>query len=262
MTPRSTRKRARWTHRGLAALGASAWLALVVGAGACGPLPTDVGDADIGDGGASSRPDGSPAADRNTIADAAVEAGADNVVSGARVVEFTPGEGAGFGQSRMPDIVLGPPEGAGDMRGGSHVVSLGRGGRICLAMRVPIVDRPGPDLVVFENPFTIAGSAVNYVELGEVSVSEDGQHFTRFACDRAPPYRGCAGVTPVYAHTGSGLSPSDPRYAGGDAFDLRDVGLSRASIVCVTDLETQPPGPPSTGFDLDAIVAIHSENAM
>jgi hypothetical protein len=200
--------------------------------------------------------------DSAVVTDASPEASQPTAtpVFGARVVEFSPGEGAGFGQARMPGVVLGGPEGAGDMRGSTHVVSLGRGGRICLAMTAPIVDGPGPDLIVFENPFLAAGTPTTFIELGEVSVSEDGQRFVSFACDRAAPHRGCAGVSPVYASSMTPeLTVTDPRYAGGDAFDLRDVGLSRATIVCVRDLETQPLAAPSTGFDLDAIVAIHAD---
>ncbi|MBL8678838.1 MAG: hypothetical protein JNK05_06715 [Myxococcales bacterium] len=176
-----------------------------------------------------------------------------------RVVEFAVGEGAGFGQSRMPEIVLGRPEGAGDMRGGTHVVSLGRGGRICLEMSAPIVDREGPDFIVFENAFIIAGTPDTFRELGEVSVSDDGTRFATFACDTRAPYRGCAGVSPVYASSMNTLDATDPRYAGGDAFDLASAGLARARIVCVRDLATQELSPPSTGFDLDAIVAVHAE---
>jgi hypothetical protein len=175
-----------------------------------------------------------------------------------RVVEFVPGAGAGFGQSRMPGIVLGAPEGAGDMLGSTHVVSLGRGGRICVAMAAPIVDEPGADFIVFENAFFVAGSTRTFVELGEVSVSDDGQRFVTFSCDRAAPYAGCAGVNPVYSNPRNGLDPTDPRYAGGDAFDLATVSMPRASIVCIRDLETEPLMPPSSGFDLDAIAAIHT----
>lgn len=144
------------------------------------------------------------------------------------------------------------------MMGSTDVVSLGRGGKICLRMRAPIEDGPGVDFIVFENPFFIAGVNQAFIELGEVSVSEDGQHFVSFECQRTAPYRGCAGVTPVYSNSRNGIDPTDPRYAGGDAFDLSEVALSRATVVCVRDLETQDLMPPSSGFDLDAIVAVRS----
>ena len=44
------------------------------------------------------------------------------------VVSFTPGECAGFGLPAMPDVVKGPPVGAGALAGSLDVVSLGIGG--------------------------------------------------------------------------------------------------------------------------------------
>jgi hypothetical protein len=34
--------------------------------------------------------------------------------------------------------------------------------------------------------------------------------------------------------------------------------MTRATIVCVRDLETEPLMAPSTGFDLDAVAAVHA----
>lgn len=214
-------------------------------AAACGPMPSG-NDASASSDAAS---DGAVAlSDSNSPA----------MNTGASVVEFTPGAGAGFGQSRMPDIVLGPPQGTGDMIGSTHVVSLGRGGKICLRMTAPIEDRPGPDFIVFENPFFVAGVERTFVELGEVSVSEDGQRFATFECQRTAPYRGCAGVTPVYSSPSNAIEATDPRYSGGDAFDLSALSMTRATVVCVRDLETEGLMPPATGFDLDAIVAVRA----
>ncbi|HEY1087459.1 MAG TPA: cell surface protein, partial [Archangium sp.] len=47
-----------------------------------------------------------------------------------RVVRFTPGPGAGFGQDKLPDVVLGPPSGLGDSQGSLDVLALGKGGVI------------------------------------------------------------------------------------------------------------------------------------
>ena len=178
----------------------------------------------------------------------------------SRVVSFTAGEGATFGQSSMPDIVLGPPQGAGDLRGGTDVVSLGRGGEIVLGFDREIVDGPGDDLVVFENAFMVPGVEERFwEELGEVSVSEDGVTWVSFPCDPqgSRPHTGCAGWNPVYASPSNGLCPLDVRVAGGDAFDLATVHLSRARFVRIRDLSTQGLMPPATGFDLDAVGVIH-----
>lgn len=177
----------------------------------------------------------------------------------ARVVSFSPGPGAGFGQDRMPGVVLGPPQGAGDAQGSLDVVSLGRGGEIVLALDRAVVDGPGADLVVFENPFYKSGDPqAVWSEFGEVAVSDDGVTWVSFPCDKAAPAATrCAGWRPVYASSASGVSPLDPA-AGGDPFDLADVGVSRALFVRVRDLGSGPLAPPSTGFDLDAVVVLHA----
>jgi hypothetical protein len=176
------------------------------------------------------------------------------------VVSYSPGQCAGFGQTSMPDIVLGPPQGTGDVRGSLDVVSLGNGGEIVLSFEpAVIVDGPGTDFIVFENPFFIGGDPHNpYAEPGEVSVSDDGETWTPFPCTAtAYPYGSCAGWHPVYA---SGPD-FDPASAGGDAFDLAAVGVSRARFVRIRDKTAQrctSQGPTTNGFDLDAIAVLNS----
>ena len=177
----------------------------------------------------------------------------------AEVVSFTPGPGAGFGQENMPDVVLGPPEGGGEGQGSLDVVSLGAGGEIVLRLGVDAVDGPGVDLLVFENPFVVGGDPEKvWKEPGEVSVSEDGETWVTFPCDPSQTASShCAGVRPVFASTASGISPLDPEVAGGDPFDLADVGVARARYVRIRDL-SQIMAPPTAGFDLDAIAVIHA----
>jgi hypothetical protein len=211
--------------------------------------PTDASLSDATDGERGPVPDGA-------LADGRVVHGP----FATRVVSFDPGPGAGVGQSGLPDIVLGPPVGAGDMMGDTtDVLSLGRGGRICLALDdVAIVDGPGPDFTVFENAFYVSGTGAVFAELGEVSVSDDGVSYQTFPCTRdGPPYPGCAGWHPVYSRPDNGISPNDPRVSGGDGFDLGDLAVARARFVCIHDLDTQHAGPPSAGFDLDAIAAVN-----
>lgn len=175
-----------------------------------------------------------------------------------RVVSFTPGPGAGFGASRMPDVVLGPPQGAGDRMGGTDVLSLGLGGEIVLGFDQDLVDGPGPDLVIFENPFTIDGREQRvWSELAEVSVSEDGATWTTFPCAPQGGGEGCAGRAIVYSHPDNGYCPLDPRVSGGDHFDLASVGLRRARFVRLRDLGTLGLMPPASGFDLDAVGLLH-----
>ncbi len=217
--------------------------------------PDDAGDASPGD--ASAVDGGCVQGDVTMLADGRVTGGR----YASRVVSFTPGEGASFGHDQMPDVVLGPPRGRGDFNGSLDVVSLGAGGEIVLGFDVEIVDGPGDDLTVFENAFSVPGSAGTYwEELGEVSVSVDGTTWTTFPCmaSGARPHTGCAGWNVVYSAPDNGLCATDPRVSGGDGFDLATVGVPSARYVRIRDLRTQGLAPPSTGFDLDAVAALHA----
>lgn len=173
-----------------------------------------------------------------------------------RVVAFAPGPGATFGHSKLPGVVLGPPKGNGAGAGGLDVVSLGAGGQIVLAMDdLAISDGPGPDFLVFENAF------VGFADPATVEVSQDGATWFAFPCDpgdAAAGYPGCAGVTPVFSHPANGISATDPALAGGDTYDLAELGLASARFVRLTDCLGDPAQAPSAGFDLDAIAAIHT----
>jgi len=90
-------------------------------------------------------------------------------------------------------------------------------------------------------------------------VSEDGQTWVDFPCHKdGYPYTGCAGWHPILSNPPNGISPLDPTMAGGDPFDLADVGLTRARYVRVRDVSLHG-GPPNEGFDLDAAAIVHAE---
>ena len=167
------------------------------------------------------------------------------------VAAFDPGEHAGFGQSELPGVVLGPPRGASTAAGSTDVVSLGLGGVIVLELGVDVGDGDGPDFHVFENPFLVAGGPAVNGEPGEVSVSADGETFATFPCapDVEPP-NGCAGFTPVIADEQGAV------VEGGDAFDLAELADAPATVrfVRITDRSTAG-GEPTAGFDLDAVGA-------
>jgi hypothetical protein len=178
------------------------------------------------------------------------------------VESFSAGPGSDFGQAELPDIVLGPPKGLGDALGSLDVATLGNGGSITLGFAPSaIVDRPGPDFIVFENPFYVAGSdpPQPFAELGTVEVSDDGQTFQGFPCTASePPYGSCAGYHPVYANPDeNSIDATDPALAGGDAFDLADLGVSHARYVRITD-RVDLTGP-NGSFDLDAVSIVHAE---
>jgi hypothetical protein len=182
------------------------------------------------------------------------------------VVSFTPGTNAGFGAGQLPDVILGPPRGAGQLQGSFDVVSLGNGGVIVVGFDAPVIcDGPGPDFTVFENAFhSDSPSGPIFAEYGIVAVSQDGEHFIELPYD-AVTHAGLAGQTPVLSHPDNGIDPLDPAVSGGDAFDLAAVGLPWAGFVRITDPGAAIPDPgnvippgTSAGFDLDAVAALHA----
>ena len=157
----------------------------------------------------------------------------------------------------FPGNVLGPPDstatGLAPASSPQEIQSLGTGGVIILRYidRV-IVDGPGVDFTVFENPFFVGGDSNNvYREAGIVSVSRDGVNFTEFPFQGAPLWHNLAGCTPTL-----GGNPLDPRVSGGDRFDLAEVGLDSVHYVKIVDAagRVADNGP---SFDLDAIAALH-----
>lgn len=171
------------------------------------------------------------------------------------VVSFEPGEGAGFGQSELPDVVLGAPEGTDAGAPSLDVLSLGDGGVIVLGLDdLALADGEGVDLIVFENPME------SWSETGIVGVSDDGESWTEWPCDTEDEeggFPGCAGVEIVYAGP-EGADPTDPSEAGGDAFDLADIGVAHARFVRITDSGANAYDGETGGFDLDAIALVQS----
>jgi len=163
-----------------------------------------------------------------------------------QVVSYTEGEGAGFGQEDYPDIVFGPPMGAGPNAGSLDVLSLGMNGEIIVVFEDWIItDGDGVDLIVFENPFT------GWVELGEVSASQDGEEWFTWPCD-TETWQGCAGITPVLSHPDNCIDARDPFSAGGDAFDLSEIGIESAKYIRIQDVSGE-----TGGFDLDSIAIVN-----
>jgi len=191
---------------------------------------------------------------------------ADALPYASEVVSFQPGADAGFGEEKLPYVVLGPPEGKGLEAGSLDVLSLGKGGSIVLGFGSGvIVDVEGPDLVVFENAFWPSGEAsAVFAEVGAVGVSEDGESWLEFPCDAegdgAGHFEGCAGWSPALEFDAKSSVPLDPNVSGGDAFDLADVGLASARFVRITD-RSNAGAMPTAGFDLDAVGVVALEPA-
>lgn len=179
-----------------------------------------------------------------------------------RVVEFRKGDGGGSGEKKLPGIVLGAPRGAGKLASGSDVLSLGFNGSIVLEfVDNEVFDGDGDDFLVFENPFLAApGNDINngFFELGKVEVSDDGKVWKEFPYDSGTK-KGCAGWHPVLSHPDKkDISPTDPKQAGGDGFDLKEVGLERMRFIRITDLNNASGINGTAGFDLDGVAAVHS----
>lgn len=226
-----------------------------------------------------------------------------------RVTEFVPGISSPgttvtFGADYFPNNVLGPPMGTltGYVPTASpaHLLSLGNGGTITLEFSSNIiVDGPGPDFTIFENPVAYQNyPEKSFVEAATVSVSEDGTSWTTFPFNFIPPenpssdgipfelydmdrYIGFAGIRPVFSSPTNGISPFDPAVSGGDSFDLADIGVSRVHFIRIRDTGTTGPtqtvdpdgeivtdpgnylyGTETAGFDLDAVAAIHTTSSF
>ena len=181
------------------------------------------------------------------------------------VVSVSFGEMGGRGSDYLPESVLGLPDTTGrrDVAATDpkQILSLGLGGEIVLDFgNRLVIDRPGPDLVIFENPFvyTLGGNERVYAEPGEVSVSRDGVEWVPFPFDSLT-LAGAAGVTPVNGDA----DPFDPERSGGDLFDLAAIGIDSIRylrIVDVTPIIRDDRDHPLwditlNGFDLDAVIA-------
>lgn len=184
------------------------------------------------------------------------------------VVSFVPGDKGSFGEELLPDIVLGPPRGVGDLQGSFDVLALGSGGSLVLRFDQPVIcDGPGVDFTVFENAFH-SGSANGplFTEFTYVAISQNGIDYVAFPSDPLTK-TGLAGQTPVFSHPDNGISPLDPAVSGGDSFDLADVGLAWAAYVRITDVDGAIPDfgdlgqfsvSPNAGADIDAVAAINA----
>ena len=187
------------------------------------------------------------------------------------VIYFEKGIGSWTNQEPpyFPDNVLGAPSENATWTipetSPDEICSLGLGGEIVLAFTDnAIVNGDGVDFTVFENAFEIlygtrAGEI--FAEPAKVAVSKDGITFYEFPFDSLT-LEGLAGKTP----TNGSADPANPDSSGGDSFDLSVVGLDTAYFVKLTDVteiilqDTSHPyyDPTANGFDLDAVVAVHS----
>ena len=188
----------------------------------------------------------------------------------------------GDGPFRDPRRAVNGVRGAGEFAGGTDVFSLNHDERLVLGWTARrVLDGPGPDLAVFENPFR-TGDANWFLDPVVVEVSADGEAWVAFPhdyraadelawSDDAADWSGFAGLRPVVLH--EELRPHDPfdPAAGGDLFDLADLPPTpatdaiRAEGVAYIRLgapgtnpdsgEAFPRDPVSNGPDIDGVYA-------
>jgi hypothetical protein len=204
------------------------------------------------------------------------------------VVGFDTNNNAGGGTFN-PANALGAPSGLGTGNGSAHTHSLGVAGWLSLGFGVTLVDGPGADFLVAENPF-LTGPGRVYAELAFVEVSSNGVDFARFpslffggdgssfAINNVGFVSGLAGQTPVFANPANpNVDPQDVVEAGGDAFDLADlrshplvvrglVQLAAIQHVRLVDVVSGQSAdgrgrtildPSSGSADIDALTVIH-----
>ena len=177
------------------------------------------------------------------------------------LISYTAGENAGYGQAKLPDVVLGPTTNGSLIAGALDVLTLGVGGEIVVGFGdKTVIDGPGVDFIVWENPFYLNGDpTASFAEYGEVSVSLDGSDWHTFPCDvdtMDGSATGCAGWFPRKEFDPCTVVPLDAQLVGGDQFDLADLGLDAIRYVKIRDL-AESGAAPTAGFDLDAVGAIH-----
>lgn len=192
--------------------------------------------------------------------------------------------------------IFNPANALGAPLGSTNVHSLGNGGQLTLEFVPPIVDRPGADLIVAENPFRLVGNETStFAEVAFVEVSSNGVDFVRFparyfgaavwpgAFGTVPvgSYGNLAGQTPMLATT-PGADPLDLVEAGGDAFELGDllgeplvvaglVDLQAIRYVRLVDVQsglavdsvgTTIFDAGSGSADIDAVTAVHQQGPV
>lgn len=188
------------------------------------------------------------------------------------VFSFVPGTGQKSGQAApyFPANIFGVPDTSAreDIPSVSpyHICSLGLDGVIVVGFKNAVLrDGIGADFTVFENAFRYAGGKKLYAEPAKIAVSRDGKTFVEFPFDSLS-LRGCAGVQPTIGNT----DPFSPRESGGDSFDLATIGMDSVRYIRITDIAAMVKNNPAhpywdptiSGFDLDAVVALHLESEL
>ena len=183
------------------------------------------------------------------------------------VYSFIPGTGQSNGQDSayFPANIFGTPGEHGDsiapVSAQEDLLSLGLNGEITVGFKnFSVIDGDGNDFFIFENVMFNLLAKKYFVEPAKVAVSENGNDWYEFPFDSLT-LEGCAGTHPTYADIhGDGFTDR-----GGDGFDIASSGFNAINYIKITDISSiiknnkQHPfyDPIISGFDLDAVVAVH-----
>ena len=156
------------------------------------------------------------------------------------VIDHKFGTGDDYGQAAFPAPILGPPKGGGCCSGSLDVVTLGDGGFVSVAFAGnAIVDGPGVDFIVFENPFDIGGNAMDpYAEPGTVAVSQDAVHWVS-----VKTVAGKAGLTGGTDATGDAARFTYPEAVatrGGNIYVAGSAGRGSRRAAIAASLRARP----------------------
>jgi PKD repeat protein len=166
--------------------------------------------------------------------------------------------------------IYGPPAGGGNFAPNgdpTKLTTLPVAGYIEIQLRgVEVVDEPGSDFVIYENPFYAAGDFFSRaIDPATVQVSPDGdtwydypvvENFAytvgAFTSDARHFVSGFVGVNAVYANPENNDIPIGSSASGGDHFDLSAVGLSSIAAIRIVDV----PADAKTA-NIDAVALTH-----
>ena len=183
------------------------------------------------------------------------------------LISFKPGEGQNLGQNPplFPNNIFGLPSKIATETipetSENEICSLGLKGEIIIGFKdINIIDGEGADFTIFENAFVNPINHKIFAEPAIVSVSNDGINYITFPYDTVS-LQGCAGTIPTYGNK----NPFNPAESGGNSFDLATLGIQSVNYIKIKDItniilnnHSHPFFDPTlTGFDLDAVVAIH-----